>query len=140
MTSAVAGIGTLLKAGDGGGTEVFTTIAEIKNIDGPNVSLETIDATTMDSPGGAREFIGGLINNGTLSCSFNYIGDNVTQNNLETDLKDKKLRNFQLLMTNTAGTLISFSALVIEFSRSFEIESLNNATINLQISGEVTIA
>ncbi|KKK53886.1 hypothetical protein LCGC14_3090310, partial [marine sediment metagenome] len=35
MSNAISSFGTLLKVGDGAGTEVFTTIAEVMDIDGP---------------------------------------------------------------------------------------------------------
>jgi len=48
-TSAVAAFGTLLKIGDGGGPESFTTIAEVRTLGGPELSRDTVDVTSHDS-------------------------------------------------------------------------------------------
>lgn len=45
MSTAIAAFGTLLKRGDGGGTEVFTTIAEISKLDVLALKGDTHDAT-----------------------------------------------------------------------------------------------
>lgn len=57
-TVGTSGFGTLLKVGDGASpTEAFTAIAEVKSISGPSMSMETIDATHMESPSGYREIL-----------------------------------------------------------------------------------
>ena len=51
MSNAVSSYGTLLKIGDGGGTEVFTPLAEVKSIEGPDMETDIIDVTTHSSAG-----------------------------------------------------------------------------------------
>lgn len=139
MTDAVLGKGTLLKAGDGAGTEVFTAIAEVKSISGPDITRDTVDVTHMESSGNFREYISTLQDGGTMNFDINYIGDNTTQNNLKADMDAGTARNFQLLMPNTGATLFTFTALVVGFSFNFDIESLISASISLKITGVVTI-
>jgi len=50
-TAARRAHGTLLKIGDGGGTESFTTIAEVLDISGGGYEVMTEDATSHDSSG-----------------------------------------------------------------------------------------
>lgn len=139
MTSAVIGIGTLLKVGDGATpTEAFTTIAEVKSISGPSETRDTLDVTNMDSPNQYKEFVATLIDGGTISCDINFIGDNTTQNGLRTDMLAGTARNFQLLMANTGASLYAFTAFVTEFSPSFDVESIVTASISMKITGAVT--
>ena len=48
-TSGTAAFGTLLKLGDAGSPETFTTVAEITDLDGVDIKLDTDDATSHDS-------------------------------------------------------------------------------------------
>ena len=57
MTSAIAAYGTLLKLGDGGTPENFTTIAEVRDIGGPELGADVVDVTSHDSPGAWEEVI-----------------------------------------------------------------------------------
>lgn len=139
MTSAVIGKGTLLKAGDGGGPEVFTTIAEVKSISGPQITRDTLDVTNMDSVGNFREFVSTLQDGGTVSFDVNYIGDNTSQNNMKTDQDNGTARNFQILMPNVGATLFAFTALVVGNDFNFEIDGIISLSISLKITGQVTI-
>jgi len=77
---ARTGFGALLQKGTGiGSPEDFTTILGIKSIDGPSISRETHDTTTMLSAGGWREFIGGLKDGGEVSFSANWLPRDDTQ-------------------------------------------------------------
>lgn len=77
---ARTGFGALLQKGTGvGSPEDFITILGIKSIDGPSISRETHDTTTMLSTGGWREFIGGLKDGGEVSFSANWLPRDDTQ-------------------------------------------------------------
>ena len=140
MTSAVIGKGTLLKAGDGGGSEVFTTVAEVKSISGPDITRDTLDVTNMDSSGNYREFVATLQDGGSVSFDVNFIGNNTSQNNMQTDMNAGTARNFQLLMPNVASTLFTFTALIVGLTFNFEIDGIITENISLKITGAVTIA
>lgn len=143
MSNAVFAHGTLLKAGNGAATEVFTTIAEVTNIGGPSLAMDPIDVTNMDSTNGWREFLGGLLDGGEVALTINYIPANATHNasnGLINDMENRTLRNFQLIFSDSGSTTFSFTALVT----GFEIESATDAQIvaevTLKISGQPTLA
>lgn len=138
MTSAVIGIGTLLQVGDGAGTEVFTTIPEVKSISGPEITRDTIDVTHMNSPNNFREFVTTLKDGGEVSFEMNYIGNDTTQNGIRVDLKAGTLRNFKMVMNNVASTTFDFAAVVTEFGLSTELEEIVTASVTLKISGDIT--
>lgn len=96
-TSAVSSHGTLLKIGDGGGPETFTTIAEVLDITGPSYELSTEEVTNHDS-GGYREYVPTLQDVGEITFDLNYYSA-TTQDQLETDLRNKTKRNFQLVFS-----------------------------------------
>lgn len=108
-TKAKAAKGTLLKRGDGAVSEVFTTIAEVSTISGPETTVETVDATSHDSS--AAEFIStALPDNGEIGFEFNYVPGNAQQEGLVTDMNAGTLRNFQLICPTThASTPMTFA-------------------------------
>jgi len=87
MASAVSSHGTLLKIGDGGGSEVFTTIAEVLDIIGFEQTLDREEVTNHSSAG-RKEWVATLLDGGEVSfeCSFYQA---TTQAQLWTDQGNK---------------------------------------------------
>jgi predicted secreted protein len=112
---AVHAHGTLLKIGDGGGPETFTTIEDAFDIAGPTTSTDIIDVTTHSSPSVWREKLAGLIDPGEITFSIYYTG-HATQDQLRTDALARTYRNFQLLFAPLAvDETIAFSAYVTRY-------------------------
>lgn len=115
-TKAKAAKGTAIKRGDGGGSEVFTTIGEVISFSGPGESVETIDATSFDSTG--AEFISSaLVEAGELTLEVNFVGSDAQQQGLRADLRAGTLRNFQVILNDHTSnkTTIAISAIVTNF-------------------------
>ena len=83
-TSALSSHGTLMKIGDGGGSEVFTTIAEVRDISGPSFAVSTEDVTNHDSSRW-REHIATIKEGGEITFDINYYSA-TTQDQLRTDM------------------------------------------------------
>ena len=135
QTQGTSGFGTLLKIGDGEVSEAFTAIAEVKSISGPNLSLETIDATHMTSPSGHREVLPSFKNAGEVSFDVNFLPGVGTQQSLFTDWQNRTLRNFQLQFPDESSTLWQFSAYVTSLSISAPLDDVLGASVTLTISG-----
>jgi predicted secreted protein len=140
---AVSARGTLLKIGDGAATEAFTSIAEVTNISGPSLSLDTIEVTSHDTSSGWREYIGGLLDAGEVSFDINFVPTNATHSftsGLIKDLKNRTLRNFKLVFPDTSNTTWAFAALVTAFDCSEAIDDVIKGSITLKLSGQPTLA
>jgi hypothetical protein len=137
-TSARIGYGTLLKRGDGASPETFTAIAEVTNITGPNLTLNTEDATHMESPDATMEFIPALIDPGTLSFTVHFLPTNTTQTDLITDLKTRVIRNFQLVCNDPLTTTWSFAAYVTGFNLTAPIAGKFTADVTLKVTSIIT--
>jgi len=135
MSVALSSMGMLLKHGDGGGTEVFTTVPGIKSIQGPGGSAAEIDVTDLSST--AKEFRLGIHDEGSLTVSFFFAPANATQAACRTDHIAKTLRNWKLLFTDAGPTTWSFSAYVTAFSIDNGIDNVTMATMTLRISGSI---
>ena len=67
MSDAIIGYGTIIARGNGAVPEVFTAIAEVISIDGPGLDSDDVEVTHLSSPGGYREYKGGLKEPGEVS-------------------------------------------------------------------------
>src|SRR4051812_14033762 len=47
-------------------------IAEVKEIKGPGIKIDSVDFSSNDSPNGAREFKPGLLDGGEVSVTCDY--------------------------------------------------------------------
>src|SRR4051794_34127596 len=143
VSSAVNAFGTLLKIGDGGGAEVFTTIAEVQNISGPALSLEMIEVTNHSSTAGWKERIGGLLDGGEVSFDLNFVPTNATQSysaGLIKDMVGRTKRNFKMVFPDGSSTTWTFGAFVSKFAPKAPVNGQLAASVGLMISGQPTLA
>lgn len=138
-TDGTSGFGTLLQRGDGASSETFTTVSEVSNISGPGESLETIDATHMESPSGYREYIPSLLDSGEISFDMNFLPATTAQSvGLRADMVAKTKRNWQLVFTDSGTTTYSFSGYVTAFEPSAQIDDKLSASCTIKVTGPVT--
>lgn len=117
------------------GTEIFATVAEVKNLSGPNMAAAVIDVTNMDSQNNTREFITSLIDPGEMSFTVNFLPGNVGQQDIINDLKNRVRRNYQLVWTDQAATTWNFAGLVTSFQPSSATEDALQASITIKVTG-----
>jgi len=140
----IAAFGTLLKIGDGGnGGESFTTVAEVTEISGPALSLDTEDGTHHGSTAGWEEAIPTILRSGTVTFTIQYDPVGATHDastGLIKDMTDKTLRNFQLVFPDAGTTTWSFSAYVVGFEPGMPHDGKFTASCELKPSGQPTLA
>ncbi len=136
---AIESQGTVLKRGDGAGSEVFTAIGRVVSISGlGNGSSTEIDITDLSSTG--KEFLLGLKDEGEVTITLNLDTGDTMQTGLRTDRDSRTLRNFELTLTDSGPTVITFSALVKTFGIDVATEDKVPLNVTLRISGAVTWA
>ena len=136
-TSAIKTQGTLVKRGDGGSPEVFTTIGEVRSFGGlgGGASAE-IDVTHFGST--AKEWLTGLKDEGEITIDCNFLPDDTQQQGLWSDRTNATLRNFTITLTDSPATVFSFAAYVKSFEITGQYDDAVRATATLRISGPVT--
>lgn len=137
-TLAMVTEGVVIARGDGASPEVFTTIGECTDFDGPSGSAAVIDATHFQST--AKEKVIGLPDEGQFTISGNFIGTNSAQTGLRTDRTNRTLRNFKVTLTDSPATVLTFAAYVLSFSISGAVDDKIPFSVTLEISGAVTYA
>ena len=137
MTNAVSGVGTTLGLGDGASPEVFTSISEITNLGGPEVSAEEVEVTSLDSVGGFKEFISGLRDGGTVTFDMNYLGGNTQQNAMRDNIGGTT-DNYQLSWPFSPAVTCTFGAQVSSMTFNTEPNAAITASVSLKVSGAPT--
>jgi hypothetical protein len=135
-TSAKPGSKCVLKIGDGGGPEVFSTIAEVKGVRGPSLSGGVVDVTSFDSAG-VREFVATLRDAGTLSFSANYIPNGAgTGHQLFIDhMYAGTTKNFKLEFQFSPTVTMAFSGIITGAEISAELEQAVSLNVTIKVTG-----
>lgn len=132
-TVALPAKGTVLKLGDGAGSEVFTAIGEGINITGPHYSQTLTEVTNHDSPSFFEEWIAGKRSAGEVTIEANYI-QGVQQLGVLADLIAGTKRNFKLVRPTATPETISFSA----FVKSVEVDHPFNGKLGWKAAMQIT--
>lgn len=144
MTSAKSSFGTLLKIGDGASSEAFTTVAEVRDIKGPALELNTEEVTSHSSTAGWEEHIATTATGGELSFELNWIPGNATQSYSAGLLKllatTKTPWNFQLVVPAASSVTWSFAAIVTKFVPDLPVKGKQAGAVTLKLTGQPTLA
>ena len=106
-TSANAAYKTLIQYGDGATPELFTTVAEVREIDPPEQTAPEIDATSHDSSA-AEYILSSCEDSGEFTIAANFLGD-ATATAVRGDL-GAAARNWQLCFPNFGARTLTFTA------------------------------
>lgn len=139
---ATYGHGTLLQMGDGASPEVFTTIAEVKDIKGPSIKRDTIETTSHDAID-YRTFIGGLADGGEVGFDIQF-GPSETTHIDTSGLLSKLVgaalpssaTNFQIVLPT--AQVWAISGIVTGFEMSAPVGDLLMASITIKVTGKPT--
>lgn len=137
MSDAVTGIGTKFKRSNMAETPVYTAIAEVADLQGPNKSRDTHDVTNFDSEGGYKEFIGGLRDGGEVSIDLNFTkaGYEIINEDFEDDLPV----DYQIVLPDTEKTTLSFTALCTKLDLKAPKTDKISCSATFKVSGKATI-
>lgn len=140
-TQAISAYGTLLKRGDGGAPETFTTVPEVRSISGPSTETDEAEVTTHSSAaaGAYREFILTLIDAGSIEFDINYVPTDAVHIGVRSDFANRTKRNWQLVLPGSVQT-ISFTGYVKTFSLEFPTDDAVTAKVSIRLTGSVTFS
>lgn len=143
MTVAISGPGFLLQLGSAAGDAgTFATVAEVKDISGPAVSLDVIDVTNQDSPGGFEEIIPSIRRAGDVDFDVNYDPTNATHDDTAGMMflaKNKTKRGYRLQLQDTDDEYIKFDAYVVNFMIKAPVAGVLTATVKLRVTGQIAL-
>lgn len=132
---AVRALGTTLEIGT---TPV--AVGGLTEIGGLSLSADTIDATTLSSNGGYREFIGGFKDAGEVSMSGYF--DNTAgkgQAEMYTAFENGEVTEFAIKFPEALNTKWTFKGVVTAFETGATLEDLVSFSSTIKVSGKPTL-
>ena len=117
----------LLKRGDGGGPETFTTVGGFRT---HTLALngQEVDATDKDS-GGFRELLAGAGINAITLSGAGPIKDTVQENNILTDWFNKAIVNYQVIVPGIATFQGPFRVTQMQYDGPHDSEATWSLTL-----------
>lgn len=134
---AVNAFGTLLKRSG-------ITVAEVTDINPPELSRKEIETTHHQSTGMWQEFIKGLKAAGEVNFTINYVPTGSTHNAatgvIADFANDTTIDTWTLVFPDSGATTWSFSGFVKKFAPKAPVDGKLSADITLQVTGQPTLA
>lgn len=135
-SNAISGIGAVIKRGDGASTEAFVTIAEVSAINGLDITRDIHDVTTLDSPSGYKEKIGGFKDAGDLVLDMNWT--RAGWDIFKTDIDATASRNYKIIMPDLGATEFDFAAWASNLGKTIPTDDKISMRVTLAVDGVIT--
>jgi predicted secreted protein len=119
-----------------------TQVAEVISISLPNPQVAEVEATHFQSPGRAREYITGLIENGEITFGINYNAGSATDTLINSALNDDQPREVMVSVPTVSGVNqeFTFPGIVKGYEKTIPIDDRQTATITIRVAGAVVQA
>ena len=124
----------LLKVGDGGGPEVFTTVGGLRTTSF-NINNGTVDVTNKDSSGMRELLAGGGIQTMSLSGDGVFT-DIATEETLRAQAAANSINNYQIVAGN--GDVWQGAFQITTYQRNGSFDGEEAFSVSLESSGAVT--
>lgn len=130
--------GTIISRETSLGSGSFVEVANVKSFSGPSAENPEIDVTVLTSA--AKEFIGGLVDNGELTLELNFDPDESTHQQIFADQEASPPTVTGWRITFVSPTInYTWSAFVKSFSLSGEVDIALSGSLTLRLSGARTV-
>ena len=125
------------------GTVTGTLYAQVSNISGPGLSLDTEDVTSHDSTSAWEEVVATILRSGEITMDIVYDPAHATHKyaagGLLYDLVSRTAITVTLVFSDTATTEWTFSAYVTAFEPSAPHDGALTASVTLKPTGAMTL-
>lgn len=127
--------GVTLAISFGSSPTSFSTIANVKDFNGPGGQASVIDITNLAST--AREKRMGLPDEGQLTMSLDLDPDAATHILLRNARTSRTRCEFRITLTDTTPTTLTFFGYVLGFAVQGSVDDVVKATVTIEIDGPV---
>ena len=122
---------------------VYTTIAQIRDMVGPTMSMNALDVSTRDVSW--KEYIAGQRDGGEVKFDCVFDSDSATHSatvvgGFIKSLVDGSVGLYKLLFADGTPVTASFSALVVKVEPKDPYDGVQTADVTLKITGAITFA
>lgn len=135
--------GTALWVGDDASPPLYTKIANVKSISGPDINVTVVDTTTHSTVGNFREKAAVLIDAGQVGFEINFDPDDPTldptaSNTLWDNCVNLRTRSYQLRLapSNVGNEMMVFNGFVTKHGFMFPVDNVQTCNMTIDIDGE----
>jgi hypothetical protein len=142
MATPYSSTGTLLQMDDGGGI-TFTTIAQVMDIDGPTISVDTEETTNQSSPGGYEEVIPTIKRSGEVTFDVLFDPSDATHDattGMIFVLNGRLKRSFREVFPTTPSKRWNFTGYITNIGTAAPVAGLLRAPITIKVTGQPTLS
>jgi hypothetical protein len=146
LTTTIIAVKVATTGAGTGGTatpvaETFTTVAEVGDIKGPQLTRDTMDVTSHDSPDDYEEFIATIKKSGEVSFPVNWVPADPTHDGstgLMAAYEDGNTRNWRLVLTDDEvdPSMLAFSGFVDDMSTAMPVNGKLEADVKIKVIGK----
>jgi predicted secreted protein len=118
-------------------------IGEVKEVGGPNMTRDTVDATHSQSDNRFREFLSALRDGGEVTVTVALVpgaGNTDDHKKLYDDFKNDEAVRYQINWPNTAKTYFRFDAFLTALPHSMPMADEMTQELTFKVTGEPTLA
>lgn len=118
----------------------LTKLGRVKNTGFPDETTAEVETTNYDSDG-AREFIPGLTDGGSIPITINWVPGDETDDLLIAAKADKKRRTWRIVTPEDEGQQqFTFSGYISARGRTAPVDGVMESEITVRVSGKIIIA
>jgi len=136
-TNARIGYGVLLKIADDNSPANYSVVGEQTNVTPPSIAGDAVEATHMQSPNAAREFVPGLVDGGEVSIEINYVPTSAGVTTFMDLLRTVATCRIEFPLTagQTVNAKWDFDAILTGFEPEAPIDDKMAATVTFKVTG-----
>lgn len=136
-SAAMIGYGTKIEIENVAGGGVYTEIGEVTNANKPNIQVDQVEVTTMQSPDQTKEYIAGLADRGEVTLSMNWVPGSASDTFIETWREGGNERR-SVKITTPNNKIYTFNAFILSYSGEIPNGEVMKAELGLKVAGSVT--
>ncbi len=135
-SEAFAGVGTKFQRWDGA---AWQDIAEVNSIDGPGMTKDVLEVTSLDTDAGYNEFITGFAEGGTVTLDMNFTRE--TYELMKDDFESDVVQNYRIQLDDydSEPSTFTFGGLVIELPMGISADDKVTADVVIQVTSQVIL-
>ena len=135
MSGEIAGPGFIVKISPDGSS--YTAIARIRDVKGPEQTLDTVEVTNQDSPNFFKEWTATLLDGGLVTFPMSLLDADASQASLQAAQQARTLMFWEVLIGAT-GKAFFWQGYVTKFGFSGPVHDVALIDVEIRVTGPVT--
>ena len=135
-SQAFAGVGTKFQRWNGA---TWDDVAEVNAIEGPGMTKDTLEVTSLDTDAGYNEFITGFAEGGTVTLDMNFTRE--TYELMKEDFESDNVVSYRIQLADydSEPSTFTFGGLVIELPMGISADDKVTADVVIQVTSQVIL-